>query len=434
MSEIFFLDIKEFTKRGYGKGDGFEIFGTVPGDQVEAEKIRRGKARLKKIITPSKNRIAARCAHAGVCGGCAFQELAYPTQLELKQTHIEKLFSTKANAIIPCDPPFHHRNKMEYTFSQDKAGQRFLGLHRPQAKGRVVDIEKCELTGPWFSQTLKAVRQWWEETDLKAYHPHHNVGTLRTLTLREGKRTGKKMALLTLSSKARDSITKKQLEDFKNIFDDDTSVFLILHKAEKGYATQMFEMHLKGPDHLKEELHVSGRTLGCTISSLSFFQPNTFQAEKLYTHALSLIPQPLDGPILDLYAGAATLGMVFSPLTEQVISIEQNIYSSLDAEENIKHNQIKNITFIRGDVEDHLSDLPSPALAIIDPPRAGLGPKSCAELAALKPQKIIYISCNPETQSHDLQRLQDYKLIQMQPVDQFPHTPHIENIAYLEKM
>ncbi len=430
MAEALFLDIKEFTKRGWGKGDGFEVFGALPGDQIEASKIRRHKAKLQSIIKPAKNRIAPKCKHVGICGGCAFQQLDYKAQLDYKQNKLAELFNQPIQPIIPCDPPFEHRNKMEYTFSQDKAGQKFLGLHMPQAKGRVINLEECHLTSPWFSQTLNAVQTWWGNSDIKAFHPHSGTGTLRTLTLREGKRTGNKMVILTTSSKARDALTKQQIFEFKNLFEKNTSVFLVLHQAVKGHPTQFFEMHLSGPDHIIEELHIKDRILKCKISPLSFFQPNTFQAEKLYAEALT----DVSGPVLDLYAGSATLGMLFAPKASQVTSVELSPYSILDAEDNLQLNGINNLKLIRGDVAELLPTLLKSELVIVDPPRPGLGPIACSHLTTLAPQKILYISCNPDTQADDLKRLKDYRITSMQPVDQFPHTPHCENIAHLERI
>ncbi|MCB1108247.1 MAG: 23S rRNA (uracil(1939)-C(5))-methyltransferase RlmD, partial [Chlamydiia bacterium] len=365
-----------------------------------------------------------------MCGGCTFQQLDYAAQLTYKQEKLKALFSHPIKPIIPCDPPFYHRNKMEYSFSQDKAGQKFLGLHMPAARGRVINIETCYLTSPWFGQTLNSVRKWWEGTDIKAFHPPSGTGTLRTLTLREGKRTGHKMAILTISSKARECLTKEQLNSFKALFKEDVSLFLVLHQATKGHATQMFEMHLQGADHICEELHIHDRVLKCKISPLSFFQPNTFQAEKLYQEALI----DADGHVLDLYAGSATLGMLFAKKAARVTSVELSPYSILDAEDNLILNEIDNIDLIRGDVAELLHTLPQSELVIVDPPRSGLGVTTCSHLTTLAPKKIIYISCNPSTQADDLKHLKDYKLTSLQPVDQFPHTPHLENIALLEHL
>lgn len=429
MEEVFLLSIQKLSKRGYGLSDDFEVFGAIPGDEIKAQKIKKGKAKLIELVKASKHRVQSRCPHAGSCGGCTFQQLDYKEQLVLKQKRLKSLFTIEPEPIIPCDPPFEYRNKMEFTFSQDKAGQRFLGLHMPQTKGRIVDLSTCQLVSPWFTKVLSQVRNWWEQTDLPAFKPHRDQGVLRTLTVREGKRTGSRMVLLTVSGKARDAITKPALEAFKQLFDKDVSLFLIIQQASVGRPTQFFEMHLQGPDHLTEELHVDGRILRFKISPLAFFQPNTFQAEKIYQLALNLVPNPGDH-LLDLYAGTATLGMLFAPYAKHVTSIELNPYSILDAEENLVQNQISNLSLIRGDVAEHI---PSSAdCVIVDPPRSGLGIKACNLINTIDAKKILYISCNPITQSEDLAHLSNYKLVHLQPVDQFPHTPHLETIALLE--
>ena len=429
MEEVFFLSINDFSKRGYGLSDNFEVFGALPGDEIKAQMIKRCKAKKVELITASNHRVVPKFPYEGACGGCTFQQLDYKEQLILKQKRLKSLFTITPEPMIPCDNPFEYRNKMEFTFSQDKAGKRFLGLHMPQTKGRIVDLSTCHLVSPWFTEVLDKVRKWWEEHELPAFKPHRGEGVLRTITIREGKRTGARMVLLTVSGKARDAITMPALEAFKQLFNKDISLFLIIQQATAGRPTQFFEMHLQGPDHLTEELHIDQRILRFKISPLAFFQPNTFQAEKLYQAALNLIPTP-GNHLLDLYAGTATLGMLFAPYTKQVTSIELNPYSILDAEENLVQNQISNLSLIRGDVAEHL---PIAADTIIlDPPRSGLGPKACAQINALDAKQILYISCNPTTQAEDLAHLSNYTLTHLQPVDQFPHTPHLETIALLE--
>lgn len=433
MAEDIFLSIKSLTKRGWGASDEYEVFGALPGEQIVAQKIKRGKARLLSIETKSPDRIEPRCSHAGACGGCAFQTLDYSAQLLLKQQRIQSLFKHPVNPIIPCDEPFQMRNKMEFSFSQDKAGNKFLGLHMPAAKGRVVDIEHCHLVSPWFSDTLQAVRTWWSSSNLNAFHPHKQTGALRTLTIREGKRTGARMVILTFDGAAREDLSQSHLISLKALFDKETSLFLHIHQAIAGKPTELFEMHLQGPDHLAEELHLDGRILKFSISPAAFFQPNTYQAEKLYNNALKLCPA-INGPVYDLYAGVASLGILFAPYAKSVTSVEINPYSICDAETNIQLNNITNLKLIRSDVALALVDLPKkPALALIDPPRAGLGPKAIAQLKELQPDQILYISCNPETQAHDIKQLSEYQIKTLQPVDQFPHTPHLENIALLVK-
>ncbi|WP_194847282.1 23S rRNA (uracil(1939)-C(5))-methyltransferase RlmD [Candidatus Neptunochlamydia vexilliferae] len=443
--------IIKYSKRGHGLGtlEGrsaqVEVVGSVIGDTLLVElgkkKKRTFTSTLLKILNPSADRVPPLCQHVGSCGGCTWQQKSYPAQLATKQTHVAALFKQEPLPITPCDEPWHYRNKMEFTFSQNKEGERYLGLIIARSKGRVLNLEECHLTNPWFIDVLKAVRTWWEGTNLKAYHAYTDTGTLRTLTLREGKSTGEKMVILTISGNHDYCIHKTALDSFKEAVQktlphENPSLFLRIHRIAKGKPSEFYEMHLGGPDLIHETLHVKEKALNFSISPDSFFQPNPVQAEKLFTRALEIAaPKPTD-IVLDLYCGTATLGIVFAPYVKKVVGIELSPYAVCDAELNIAANNLTNITVHKGDVGAYLSEvLAPPNLAIIDPPRSGLTPTALTHLLRLAPQKILYISCNPTTQSENISTLlaQGYTLKTLQPVDQFPHTPHIENIAFLER-
>jgi 23S rRNA (uracil1939-C5)-methyltransferase len=193
-------------------------------------------------------------------------------------------------------------------------------------------------------------------------------------------------------------------------------------------------MHLGGLDHIREELHLQGRTLTFKISPSSFFQPNTVQAELLYSKALEMPTLSNDSLVYDLYCGTATLGMSFALKAQKVIAIELNPHAVFDAGINAEQNSISNIEIKCGDVGKILSEVTiSPDLAIVDPPRPGLDPLALAQLKRLNPRQILYVSCNPTTQAKNIAELEHYQVIKVQPVDQFPHTPHIENIVLLER-
>lgn len=451
----FQLKIHSYSKRGHGLGTfkktdqspetNAEVVGTVVGDTAIVElgkkKKRMYTAALKEIACPSPDRVAPRCKHAGVCGGCTWQQKAYSAQLKVKEEKVAALFGQKPLPIIAAEDPWQYRNKMEYTFSQNKEGEKFLGLMIARSRGRVLNLEACHLTAPWFIRALKEVRAWWETSPLLAYHPSSNRGTLRTLTLREGKRTGEKMAFLTISGNQEYMINKTELEGFKKAIlkalpGENPSLFLRIHRAVKGRPTTFYEMHLDGPDLMKEELVISGKTYTFHISPDSFFQPNPLQAEKLFASALKLaVPKPTD-TLFDLYCGTATLGIIFAPYVKEVIGIELNPYAICDGELNIKANQLTNMALKKGDVGYILETLDKgPSIAIVDPPRSGLDPSALKHLIRLSPKKILYISCNPVTQADNVASLKEagYRLTALQSVDQFPHTYHLENIALLEK-
>lgn len=449
----FPITISNYSKKGHGLGTFqksphsppavAEVSHTVVGDTALVELGKKKKkhylATLKEIITPSVDRQEIRCKHAPICGGCTWQQKNYEAQLKAKTSYIETLFGKKPLPIIPAKMPWHYRNKMEYTFSQNKGGEKFLGLIMARSKKRVINLEECYLSPPWFIQVLKGVRSWWEKSPLKAYHPYTDQGTLRTLTLREGKNTGDKMAFITISGNPDFMMNKTELESFKqsvlaSLPEETPSIFLRIQRAVKGSPTTFYEMHLHGPDMIRETLHISGRSLTFNISPDSFFQPHLSQAENLYARALKLADPKQTDTLFDLYCGTATLGILFSPYVKKVVGIEQNPYALCDAEINIEENNCSNITLYKGDVGNVLSQLRETAdIAIIDPPRSGLDPTALKHLIQLAPKKIIYISCNPLTQSQNISQLltEGYTLDALQPVDQFPHTHHIENIAVL---
>ena len=419
---------------------------TVPGDTVlvELKKKMRGlkKGRLLEVLKASSDRVIPKCIHANICGGCSLQQMDYASQLKEKERRIQLLFpNEKICSIIAADDIFQYRNKMEFTFSENKKGEKFLGLMIAQGAPYVFNLQECHLASPWFSRILCTVRKWWETSSLTAYHPIKNVGTLRYLTLREARRTGQKMFVLNVSGDPEWAIPRFELDRLQEMISyEPMSIFLRIHQTQKGSPTRFFEMHLKGSDHITEILHLKEASLSFKISPSSFFQPNTLQAEKLYNTAIQTLRDEKIDTLYDLYCGTGTLSMAASFIARQVIGIELSPEAIIDAEENKKQNNLSNIRFFQGDVGKVLSQLEitdeinPPDAVIVDPPRAGLDPAAIEHLKKLKPRLILYISCNPTTQAKNLSELLPcgYEIILVQPVDQFPHTYHIENIVLLK--
>jgi 23S rRNA (uracil1939-C5)-methyltransferase len=462
MDEQVQVRIQEMNARGWGVGTystgKVEVIGGLPGEEllVQLNRKRRGKwkANLLEVLQPSPERVVPRCRHVPECGGCTWQQMAYSAQLKEKERRIKNLYApllshVDLRPIIACPDPWVYRNKMEFSFSQNKAGERFLGLVIAGSKGHVLNLSACHLVSPWFVLVLEQVRIWWEQSGLQAYRLN-DTGTLRTLTIREGKRTGDKLMMLTvsgnpayrMSSSQLKSLIKTILSCFPEKEHDRISIFLRIQQIHKGAPTQFFEMHLHGPDHLLEKMQLNLNPpieLTFKISPTSFFQPNTFQAEQLYSAALKMVGFPKKH-VLDLYAGTATLGLAMAAFSEKVTAIEINPHACFDAEANKELNGLKNVEILCGDVGKKLAELQQrsdfglPDLVIVDPPRTGLDEQALAHLKALRPKEILYVSCNPETQSSNIQNLvaEGYQLVALQPVDQFPHTPHIELIALLK--
>lgn len=460
---IFGLSSRGFGLGREATGREIEVPFTAPGDEVLVslpKRKRRGAiAYLEKVVVPGPEREAPRCLHFGKCGGCRLQHLPYTAQLRFKEESILRAFqllksaSTQVLPIIACDPPWNYRNKMEFSFSSDAKGTRYLGLMLQQGRGRVFHLEECHLANPWMAETLVHTRKWWDSFGLTAYHPYRNSGTLRTLILREGYKTGDRLAMMTVSGNPEDALSRAALQNWVAFMSEKAapaqegatlSLFLRIQQIAKGRPTQFFEMLLHGPDHIREQLEITqdlapAQYLNFHIAPSAFFQPNPRQAEKLYSRALALLKPNPEDCVYDLCCGTGTLGIAVSRRVREVIGIELSPESAIDARTNAHLNGCSNVTIHTGDVGEVLARLePSlqPKAVIVDPPRAGLSPLAIAQILSLKPYKILYISCNPQSQARDLQILcgQGYSLSALQPVDQFPQTIHVENIAVLERV
>jgi 23S rRNA (uracil1939-C5)-methyltransferase len=468
------LKISALSKKGNGLGTverengitwHIEVPFTMPGDVVRStiQRKRGGvyAGKLEEIITPSPDRIAPRCVHFASCGGCRFQHIPYPLQLQFKEAQIRKYFEKSLTPeidfrpIIGCDVPWHYRNKMEYSFSSDTAGKKYLGLVMDSSRGKVFNITECHLTHPWFVDAVKCVNAWWHESGLDAYYMPKDKGSLRTLTLREGQRTGDRMAVLTVSGNPDFALHKHHLESFTAFLRDaiepvnpnsHLSIFLRIQQIGKGMTTNVYEMLLYGPDHIRETLNIQidpkqpSVPLSFNISPSAFFQPNSQQAERLYSIALSMAKISPDSVVYDLYCGTGAMGLCIAKRAKQVIGIEVSPESALDARTNAKRNGCHNVTIISGAVR-HVLDifeeqkLPVPDVVMVDPPRPGLDPEALKNLLTLSPPKILYVSCNPMTQALNVEELSQhgYRIVAIQPIDQFPQTYHVENVVLLAK-
>lgn len=469
------IAISKFSKEGYGIGsfqqpDGkeasVEVPFAVPGDQARVSLFKRRKGvcrgQLLELLTPSPDRIQPVCVHFGSCGGCRWQQISYEQQLLQKTQwilgHLQPYLSaaTVIHPIIPCDPPWHYRNKVELTFSSDKAMNRYLGFIMHDSRGKVFNLQECHLVNAWMNTAVHTVQKWWSSSGLDAYHTMRDTGSLRTLTLREGQRTGDRMVILTVSGNADFALKKDQLKQFVDHLKESIephdgegklSIFLCIQQIAKGQRTNFYEMHLYGPDHIREVIYLpffeeaaALKAYTFHISPKAFFQPNTRQAERLYARVLEMVQMPSDALVYDLYCGTGTLGICLAGRAKEVIGIELSPESVLDARENIKMNGLTNVIIHQGDAAKVLAALLTEEqrkadIVVVDPPRAGLDPKAIQHLLVMDAPQIAYVSCNPATQARDLEALvkAGYALKAVQPVDQFPQTVHVENIVVLTK-
>lgn len=468
------LEVSALSNKGHGlswlddegkRSIQVEVPFTVPGDKVKVQLLKKSGglyySKLLEIITPSNQRVVPRCKHFGVCGGCRLQHIPYEQQLQHKESYVRRCFErvlspdVAFNTILASPQPWNYRNKMDYTFLKKEGKDARLGLIQEGSISRIIEIEECHLANPWFIDALKAVKKWWQQENEKHSQIEKEIGKLQTLTLREGFRTGDRMVVLTVSCHPDFELQANKLEKFVEAMrqqltpenpQSHLSIYLRIQQMGKGITTSMYEMLLSGPGHIREILNIKvfddvpAVSLNFEIGPSNFFQPNPLQTERFYALALRMANIPRDAVVYDLYCGAGTLGLSIAKHVKQVIGIELSPESALSASNNAKRNGFQNVTIMSGAVRHALlqipeKKLPPPDIVIVNPPRSGLDPLAIENVLALNAPKILYVSCNPVSQAKNIEYLMQkgYQLKKVQPVDQFPQTYQVENIAILEK-
>jgi 23S rRNA (uracil1939-C5)-methyltransferase len=429
----------------------------IPGDVVDIRVIKKRKKYLEGIVLKfheySPDRIEPRCMHFGVCGGCKWQHLPYRLQLHYKEkqvkdnlTRIGKIDLPEIKPIIGSSEIFLYRNKLEYTFSDKRwltkeeigSEKKFgkedaLGFHIPGLFDKVLDIEECHLQPEPSNSIKNAVRKYSHEHDLEFFDLREQKGFLRNIVIRNSLE-GKVMVIVIFF---RDDIEKRNglLDFLDSEFSQITSLMYVINSKKNDSLNDQIPVLYKGDDHLVEEMD----GLKFRIGPKSFYQTNTRQALALYRTARDFAGLTGKEIVYDLYTGTGTIANYISAYAERVIGIEYVEEAVQDARINSEINGIHNCHFFAGDMKDVLSGSffelhGKPDVIITDPPRAGMHEDVIKIIAAAGPDRIVYVSCNPSTQSRDIQLLSEgYYVDAVQPVDMFPHTHHVENVVLLRR-
>ncbi len=449
--QIITAEIKKLAFGGRGIGaleDGRKVFveGVVPGDKAEVSlsKIKKNyaEASLVKVVEPSKARVNPRCKHFDRCGGCKWQMLPYEEQLKYKEEQVREALthtggvtnvSEIVRPIIGCENFWFYRNKMEFSFGNESKEDPVVrvGLHPAGRRVDVFDVEECFLGSEKASEILARVRKFVADHRLTFYNYRTDEGLLSSLFIRESKSTGEIMVNL-VTCKPDFEPQKEFVELLQDIC---ASIYWTIIKRKRGMPTQHVEHLLYGKPTIQEELRrPDGSSLKFKISPQAFFQPNTRQAEVLYAEVLKAAQLTGEENVFDLYCGTGTIGLFCANQAKMVYGIELNESATKNAKQNMMLNGIENAWFKAGDVDARLYDIPGvPDVVIVDPPRCGLGEKVTDKVCGFEPGRIVYVSCDPVNLSRDVKFFEDrgYKLEYVQPVDMFPHTYHIEDVALL---
>lgn len=443
------------------KVDGMVIFVpfVVPGDVVDIKILKKKKnfaeGRAVNIREYSSKRVKTECPHFGICGGCKWQNMEYAEQLKVKKQQVidnlERLGNvdtSQMQEICGASPIFHYRNKLEYTFSTKEwhtipsteptePNSGALGFHVPGLFDKVLNIEHCALQCDPSNAIRIAVRDYAKDHQLPFYDIRNHTGFLRNLVIRNTS-TGEWMVIVIVAEMDKSKLFP--LLDFIHTkFPEITSLqYIVNNKFNDSYTDQEVVTYYGSPYIVEEMPGYNGASaLHFRINPKSFYQTNSKQAFNLYSYVAEFADLKGDETVYDLYTGTGTIAQFVARMCKKVVGIEYVEEAIADAKENAKQNGLTNTEFFAGDMAkvltaEFIAEHGAPDTVITDPPRAGMHEKVIEQLLEASPKKIVYVSCNPATQARDLQMLSEkYRVARIQPVDMFPHTHHVENVAEL---
>jgi len=442
-----------FGGKGISKKDDLVFFvkDAIPNQEVIAKisKIKKKYAEAYSIETlkDSTDQVNPVCEHFKWCGGCTTQQLDYQKQLYYKQKQVSDILNKiggeenlDINTIIGCEHTLFYRNKMEYTFSgipwyigDESYDDVIIGLHVPKRFDKILNINKCHINHEVFNDILEISKEVAVKEKMIPYHVRKHTGFLRFLVIRIGIHTNEVMVnLVTAGYKPK--IIKPLVDAIVDGIPNIKSIVNTINNQKSNIASGTSKL-LYGDEYINEKIG----EYTFKISANSFFQTNSYQVKTLYDYIIKTADFKKSDIVYDLYCGTGTIGIYVSSFVKKVYGIEIVKDAIEDAKFNAKKNNIRNISFYDSDIKDFFtnenSKIDKPNTIIVDPPRPGLHPDVVKDIITLSPSKIVYVSCNPSTQARDVKIfLEDsYKISDIQPIDMFPHTPHIECIITLKK-
>lgn len=429
----------------------------APGDvvNIKLDKKKRSyaEAHIVDMVKPSPDRVTPACEHFGVCGGCKWQHIPYESQLRYKRdqvvdalTRIAKVEIPEVNPTLGSKETFCYRNKLEYTFSckcwitfedlrsgREIADRNALGFHIPGAFDKVLDIKKCWLQDDLSNRIRLFVRQYALAKGYEFYDIKAQQGLMRTLMVRIAS-TGEVMLIVVFARPEQEKIDD-MMGAIAAEFPEITSLLYVVNQKVNDTIADQEVITFRGRDYINEEME----GLQFRIGPKSFYQTNSHQAYELYKVARRMACLKPDDLVYDLYTGTGTIANFVARQVKKVVGIEYVPEAIADAKLNSEVNGIDNTIFFAGDMKDVLTDgfiaeHGRPDVMIIDPPRAGMHEDVVNVILNARPERIVYVSCNPATQARDLALMDSlYRVEEVQPVDMFPHTHHVENVVRMTR-
>jgi len=415
--------------------DGMKVFVpfSAPQERVRARIVTQKRdyavAEIEDIIEPSPLRVSAPCPHFGVCGGCQLQHISYQGQLVVKKLYVNEALQRIGQVFVPVRnvtteaEPWHYRNKTQYPVGTTGKGMA-IGFFR-RGTHDLLDVPVCVLHPMEFDRLREAIRAIFSAAGETGYDEAGHDGNIRHLVLRQGIGDGGLLAVIVTRTPAFDARAAELIAE-------EPGVVGVAHTVVPTRTNRIMGSHTKvlaGRAHLYQT--VLGKSF--QVSAPSFFQVNIRQAEELCRKILKHVAPRGDESVLDLYSGVGMISLLIAPFVQQVTAIEADTTAVEDARVNAQTQDVRNVEFMCDDVSRAIRRVASADVVILDPPRKGCPSEVLRRIAALRPKRIVYVSCNPPTLARDLAALEQsgYTTHEVEPVDMFPQTFHVEVIARL---
>lgn len=447
-NQIYEVEIIDdgYQGEGIAKIENFPVFiqGAIKGEKVKIKilKVQASFAygKLMDIIKPAGSRVEAECKAYKKCGGCNLRHVSYEYTLKIKKAIVQNCLykslnrKIKVEDVIGMERPIFYRNKLQYPVGVNIEGQPVMGVYSERTHN-IVPVSNCYIQNETCNKIANDIFEFIKENNISVYNEQTLKGTVRHIVIRIGVKTNEVLVTIVVN----DDKIKKDKELVKYITEKHPNIKTVV----KNYNTKNTNVIL---GNRNEIIYGSGYIYDILgeykfkISPLSFYQVNPIQTEILYSTAIKYAyaePTQKNNIALDLYCGIGTIGIFASKNFKKVYGIEIVEQAIEDAKENAQINNVDNIEFYAGDVEKVLPQMlenieEKPNVVFVDPPRKGLDSKTIEALKTLKPEKIVYISCNPATLARDLKNLEEkYEIRKVQPVDMFPYTSHVECVSLL---
>ena len=446
-NKIYQMDITGMGYKGEGVGkiNNFTVFvdGAIEGENIEVKIVKVNKnyafGKLLKVIEPSTSRTEPLCSTYKRCGGCSLQHISYDAQLEFKRKRVKdavsrigKIDNVDVMPVIGMDNPYKYRNKVQLPVRLKK-DEIEIGFYAERSH-EIIGIDECLIQDETSNRAAEITKEWMKKYSINPYDEITSTGTVRHLVIRKGFKTGEVMMVI---------VTNTENLPHKNEFID------MMVKSIPGLKSIIQNINTNNTNVILGDKCITLWGDGSiydyigkfkfNISPLSFFQVNPVQTDVLYSKALEFTKLTGDETVFDAYCGTGTISLFLSQKAKKVYGVEIVHEAVIDAVKNAKNNNVDNVEFIEGKSEEVIPDLIKKGIyadiVVVDPPRKGCDAALINAIAEMKPQRVVYVSCDPGTLARDLAIFNDLGFIarEIQPVDMFPQTFHIECVALIEK-